>query len=152
MKHLRSLRIIFLLFLIPSVSFAWGDDNLFFSVTIQNDTPETCELMHQQLFAGKITDFKPVPEKILSGKKARFVIQETGLSSSEKIGLTYRCGDSRFITFLSQRELDIFIGASVTGKILAAENMDAVYEVQHGTVFGGMFVRAEEGRIHWILS
>lgn len=148
----RILRVIFLLFFIPSISFAWGDDNLFFRITIQNDTPDTCELTQQHLFYGKITAYKPVPKSILSGTKTSFVIQENGTSGTGKISLTYRCGDSRFIAFLSQRDMAIFIGASVTGTILAAENMDAIYEVQHGSMLGGLFVRAEEGRIHWTLS
>ncbi|MGV3740426.1 MAG: hypothetical protein ACO1N3_03955 [Gammaproteobacteria bacterium] len=98
----------------------------------------------------------PVPEEILSGTKKSFVLQETGLGGIESITLTYNCGGTRFIKFLSQHDhgiKDLLIGSTVSGKILSASDMDAIYAIQqNGTLFGGLFAAAQEGRIYWVLN
>ncbi|MGV3740427.1 MAG: hypothetical protein ACO1N3_03960 [Gammaproteobacteria bacterium] len=144
-----------LLFLSSSISFAWSIDNQYFRITVQNNTPETCVLAHQRLLHGTISSSTPVPEKLISGTENTFLLQEKNVDRISSISLTYQCGGSRFIQFLSQRDQglkNIFTGPIVTGKILLANDMDAIYEVQQGTLLGGYIFEAQAGAILWILS
>ncbi|MGV3740142.1 MAG: hypothetical protein ACO1N3_02470 [Gammaproteobacteria bacterium] len=150
MKNLLSQAVILLLFL-PLACFA-SSDNFYFKINIKNNTPETCFLTHKNLFHGHISKFMPLPEKILSGTEHTFFIEETGLSATTSISLTYLCGGLHSISFLSSREKPLISSEDIiTGQILTAVDMDAIFEVEHGTTYGGLF-SGKHGTISWILS
>lgn len=153
MKNLL-LRSIFLLFFAPSVSFAWNDVNMYLKISIRNNTPETCFLTDQHVFKGGISPLLPLPETILSGTENNFfMVDIVGLGGSS-ISLTYQCGDSHKISFLSQRRSlieGLYNGQDILeGAILFARDMDATYEIQHGPLIE--ISSSTPGSIDWILN
>lgn len=144
----------FLLLFIPSVSFAWTDVNSYLKITIKNNTPETCSLTHKHVFKGSISPLTPLPKKILSGTENTFFITDGIGVGGSSISVTYECGDSRGISFLSQRKgavENLLNGEDIIkGEILYAADMDATYEIQHGPLTE--ISSSKPGAIYWILN
>lgn len=148
------LKLSLILLCIPYLSFAWNYDNNYFKISIRNNTPETCFLVHKNILSGYETKLLPITTQITSGTESTFLLY-MGLNGVCNIALTYFCGDSRNISFVSTRNSwgkALFYGEDIiSGEILSSADMDAIFEIQHGTLLGGP-IEGKPGEIHWILS
>lgn len=149
MKNL-SLWMIAFLALFSSASFAWTDENAYLRINIQNNTPETCTLTRSKVVSGKLSSLVPMQKEILSGTTATILVSEN-LKAEAAIELSYTCGASRIISFYSERNTFFKTQDVIRGQILLAVDMDAIYQIQHGTILGG-YLEAKAGSIYWILS
>lgn len=149
------LRFVFLLFVVPSVSFAWTDVNSYLKISIKNNTPEACSLAQKNVFKGKISPLNPLPEEILSGTEQTFFMTDGLGVGGSSISLTYQCGGGHVISILSQRKslFENLYNAEdvIKGEILFATAMDATYTIQHGPLVEIGSV-TNPGTISWILN
>jgi len=142
---------LFLLLTIIYTSFAFAGtacksyDERAFNVVIKNNTGETCELVTHTLNNGLYTDESKLPTIIADKKQSQplqLYIPSYVLFHllSANIELSYQCGNDKFVTIESQKELhagDSLFGINsmitITGSTSSLSNMDAKYSSIRGS-------------------
>lgn len=101
-----------------------------FDIVIANTTAVDCTLTSQSMRKGKIYS-KDLPLRIAPGEQSKPYTLEYDLSNKQtQVSMSLQCGDDKFITIQSQRELNLGFFTNdekVTGMVTAAANLDATF-------------------------
>lgn len=120
--------------------------NLFFEISVQNNTPNTCYLARMKLIQGTMRDtFEGMIFKIAPGELMKFPrLIEYG-SYGPKVSLWYDCEGGSKIELESEKTL-WRTDNQVKGQIVSAVSMDATF-----TSTPADWYSATPGKINWTL-
>ncbi|MDP3705862.1 MAG: hypothetical protein Q8R24_08125 [Legionellaceae bacterium] len=117
----------------------------FFSVMINNNTENTCQLIEKQVIQGTMSSSTQVPVLIPSGTSS-YPFEMKQVFYGPDIILTYECGQGRVITFESHQGLCVMDSGSITGSILSSSNLKARCVRDRGS-----YLWNQHGAINWTL-
>ncbi len=137
-----------------SVVHAENKTCLLLDVTIQNNTPYTCQLVSATINSGMTSDLKHLPLLIQPGTESSpfsmsEIPGETTILSGQgpNVTLSYTCGEGQSITIQSSQTPFISYIKKTTGKIIASKEMDANLSTTEANCLS-----REPGKIHWIFN
>lgn len=100
-----------------------------FDIIIANTTTEDCILTSQSIHNGTVYS-KELPLRIAPGEQSKPYTIEYDVSNRQtQVSMSLQCGNDKFITIQSQRELSGFFYSTekVIGMVTAAANLDASF-------------------------
>jgi hypothetical protein len=117
------------------------------NIKIKNNTPYTCHLVNLHFKHATSEDWKNIPLVLHAGIESMpFNIMQDS-NYSPKATLSYACGDGRSITIQSTQTPCRQYTKNTEGTIIASENMDATFDTNNASYFGG-----KPGEINWVLN
>lgn len=118
----------------------------FFEISVKNNTDSVCTIMQETLRRGYLektffpTSIKPKEEKQI------IIVRDYAFQGSDLV-LSYQCGDDKFVTIESERDIWAEDQKYVKGWIWSAAGMDASYTTSYGSCETN-----QSGKIVWAFS
>lgn len=112
-------------------------------ITVTNATSSSCNLVGSRLRHGGFSKNSTIPKSIIQGETSHPIILIQNTMGPE-LELTYRCGEGKVISFVSQQNLCFFRAGSIHADINKQSGLLASYTIQEGSFFWSKY-----GTIQW---